>query len=710
MKDQGLSPLSAEIIEERLDELLDAVLSSRRTTVEPAIALAKFSREKQDFSLLWLSIVIKTNSELGYQFICHAPRALAQMEQAIVEKWIIHAMDVYDRLGLYPASEAFADVEGFTRDIASEAVSVTLNETVTILDHYVRGLSGRNLRIEPGNDSYTDTATAWFPPKIHRYANKQNNFILYKAIAAHLCAQIHHGTFRRPSPDSKWLSEHLDSYQEPERARQIFYSLETYRLDAYIARDLPGLGRQMRALALHDIEKELTPAWIQAVHKVEKDSASVNDTLNQLAMLYEDQGIPPCRPWQGVLYPEKAEATASARIHRESRELQEWAAKLLDKPEYDDQVPEVKPLQITTSDDPARRNEWTLEVAGEPINTPERITNLLRSASLDFDAIPPDYLVGGGGGDPQSASQDDILVSDPQDHFCPQNGDWQYDEWDFRRRNYRKNWCILREIDMNPSSEPLVEQTLEKYSGLVSELRRTFEALRGRNRRLKRQPSGDDVDIEAVVEAQAEASAGYEISDLLFTQQRRLERDTAVMFMVDVSGSTKGWINDAERESLVLLCEAVEILGDQYAIYGFSGMTRKRCELYRIKRFDDDYDDKVKARIAGIRPQDYTRMGVAIRHLTKLLQNIEARTRLLVTLSDGKPDDYDGYRGEYGIEDTRQALVEARRAGIHPFCITIDRAAREYLPHMYGEASYTLVNEVKKLPDKVSEIYRRLTT
>ena len=131
--------------------------------------------------------------------------------------------------------------------------------------------------------------------------------------------------------------------------------------------------------------------------------------------------------------------------------------------------------------------------------------------------------------------------------------------------------------------------------------------------------------------------------------------------MVDVSGSTKGWINDAERESLVLLCEALEILGDRYAIYGFSGMTRKRCELYRIKRIDEHYNQEVKARIAGIQPQDYTRMGVTIRHLTRLFKDIDARTQLLITLSDGKPDDYDGYRGEYGIEDTRQALVEAKR-------------------------------------------------
>ena len=104
-------------------------------------------------------------------------------------------------------------------------------------------------------------------------------------------------------------------------------------------------------------------------------------------------------------------------------------------------------------------------------------------------------------------------------------------------------------------------------------------------------------------------------------------------------------------------------------------MTRKRCELYRIKQMDEPYSDEVKSRIAGIEPRDYTRMGVTIRHLTNLLNDVSARTRLLITLSDGKPDDYDGYRGEYGIEDTRQALTEAKQAGIHPFCITIDQQA-----------------------------------
>ena len=269
---------------------------------------------------------------------------------------------------------------------------------------------------------------------------------------------------------------------------------------------------------------------------------------------------------------------------------------------------------------------------------------------------------------------------------------------------------MLRELEVSPHDDDFVRDTLIKYRGLTAHLRRTFEALRGEDKLLKKQPYGDNVDIDALVEAWADTTMGMEMPERLFTKMHKLERDIAVMFMVDMSGSTKGWINDAEREALVLLCESLETLGDRYAIYGFSGMTRKRCEVYRVKRFDEDYSDAVRNRISGIRPRDYTRMGVTIRHLCHLLNQVEARTKLLITLSDGKPDDYDTYRGAYGIEDTRQALIEAKRDGIHSFCITIDSEARDYLPHMYGAVNYAVIDEVRKLPLKVSDIYRRLTT
>jgi nitric oxide reductase NorD protein len=268
----------------------------------------------------------------------------------------------------------------------------------------------------------------------------------------------------------------------------------------------------------------------------------------------------------------------------------------------------------------------------------------------------------------------------------------------------------MREKEVKPVHDDFYRQTLDRHIALVRHLRKSFEAMREEPRLLKRQIYGDEVDIDALVEALADARDGREMSDRLFVRLQRAERNIAVAFMVDMSGSTRGWINEAEREALILLCEALERLGDRYAIYGFSGITRKRCELFRVKTFDERYSDEVRARISGIRPQEYTRMGFAIRHLTRLLGAVEARTRVLVTLSDGRPDDYfDVYRGPYGIEDTRMALLEARRAGIHPFCITIDKDARDYLPHMYGPANYIVIDDVGKLPLKVSDIYRRLT-
>ena len=322
---------------------------------------------------------------------------------------------------------------------------------------------------------------------------------------------------------------------------------------------------------------------------------------------------------------------------------------------------------------------------------------------LDFEefSIPgPSTSSGSQLYDPEAQPEAPDAAEDNQQ--APDESVFLYDEWDFRRRHYRKDWCILRERDMPTGEAAFYSQTIEKYRGCVYTLRRGFEALRARVQRVRHQQVGDEIDLDALVRARIDSLNGEEMSERILSRLERRERDIAVVFMVDVSGSTKGWINDAERECLVLLCEALQILGDRYAIYGFSGMTRKRCELYRIKHINEPYSDEVRARIAGIEPKDYTRMGVTIRHLTHVLNNVSARTRLLITLSDGKPDDYDGYRGEYGIEDTRKALAEAKHAGIHPFCITIDQQAREYLPHMYGAVNYTLIDDVRQLPIRVS--------
>ena len=705
------TPLTIGLIEERLEEILDAVLSSRRTATEPARTLAKRHRPEQDFIFYWLGVIIRTNSEMGFQFVSHASRAFELMDFEGVEAWIIDAMDIYDRHGLYPGSEAFANVHLFAAEYALRPRRVDLEEINGVLDRYVCGLSGRNLHLQKGDDTFTDTETLFLPPEITQYNSSQQNFLLYKATATHLWAQTRYGTFKRKAPGDALLSEKLNRFSDPEQARALFSRLEAHRIDACVRRDFPGITRDLQTLALNTNTADSNPDLQQAMVALESSGTTVEDTLRWVAQsLGRNVVVPEPLPWQGVLKLEQAEAVLTMRIEHEREMLIASLSDMLDElaDEEDKRRFQLHDPQNQDSDEAVM-----LDLDGEAIKSTPEVAELLASILQDFDHIPPEYLAAAGA----SRADASQFVSPPDSNSTPNSSSgttdastvMHYPEWDFRRRHYRKNWCTLREIEMHPSPEPFVEQTLARHRGLVVDLRRTFEALRDGNKRLRHQNSGDDIDLDALITAHADAAAGHEMSDHLFTQHRRIDRDIAVMFMVDVSGSTKGWINDAERESLVLLCEALEILGDRYAIYGFSGMTRKRCELYRIKRFDDDYGADVRARISGIKPQDYTRMGVIIRHLTRLLNTVEARTRLLITLSDGKPDDYDGYRGEYGIEDTRQALLEAKHTGVHPFCITIDHGGHDYLPHMYGAVNYTVIEDVRQLPVRVSDIYRRLT-
>jgi nitric oxide reductase NorD protein len=345
-------------------------------------------------------------------------------------------------------------------------------------------------------------------------------------------------------------------------------------------------------------------------------------------------------------------------------------------------------------------------IRGARVEVDDEIEELIRES----DAIPGAVLVdgseAGGGG---SLSLRSLLEEEEQETEQAEAG-IPYDEWDFKRSGYRKGWCSLFEHDVHPLEEPFVERTLGKYGGSVIILRKKFELLRDEVRTLRRQKEGEEIDIDAAVEALADHRAGLPPREDVFCRLHRDERNIATLFLLDMSGSTKGWINTAEKEALVLMCEALESLRDRYAIYGFSGVTRVRCDFYRIKGFDEQYSSEVKSRIAGILPKDYTRMGPAIRHATNILDAVEARTKLMITLSDGKPEDYDAYKGHHGIEDTRMALGEAGQRGIHSFCITIDREAHEYLPHLYGDVNYTFIDDVKKLPARITDIYTRITT
>jgi nitric oxide reductase NorD protein len=697
-------PLTAAELEAKLDEALDLDASSPHATTPLAQALEPFDREQQDFVLRWSAVIARTNTQMALLFAAQAPEALRRMALADIENWVVRAMDVYDKLGLFPACAVFRDVRAFATEARDMACGVALEDISGVLELFARGLSGRPLKLESHDETYTDTTHLYLPARVARFPDRGNNFRLYKAMVAHQWAQTRYGSFRGN------LGAALKRHPDPARALRLFHALETIRLDARLARDLTGLHRDMGELRAILNEPLWPEAWASKIEPLRAPEASVEDTLALLGELYNTE-LPAPVCYQGVMRPEDVEAAIAARMAREKEEFRTALVQMLGDKEGEHQESAERGMlagRFRVIQDEERPGEFTLNLDGKPIAPPEDVRALMDSILQDLGNIPEDYLTAAGDGGYRRASEEK-KAEDVWKGVYHEEGAFLYNEWDYRRNHYRKHWCVLREVDVPPVDEPFVARTRHKYAGLIHGLRKTFEALRGEEKRLKKQIHGDNVDFDALVEAWADMHTGRELSERLFTKLHKLERNIAVIFMVDMSGSTKGWINDAERESLVLLCEALEVLGDRYAIYGFSGMTRKRCDLYRIKRFDEPYGELAQRRIAGIQPKDYTRMGVTIRHLTKLLGEVEARTKLLITLSDGKPDDYDGYRGEYGIEDTRQALIEAKRAGIHPFCITIDTEARDYLPHMYGAVNWTLIDDVRKLPLKVSDIYRRLT-
>lgn len=344
----------------------------------------------------------------------------------------------------------------------------------------------------------------------------------------------------------------------------------------------------------------------------------------------------------------------------------------------------------------------------EHLELPAELRKLAGEITDDLGSLPSFYIAsasqraGGQGKSPTKGPQ--------QETGEALQGGLLYDEWDFRRQGFRKNWCRLNPKRLDAVKGTFVSHTLAKYRGQIMQMKRQFEMMRTRHLFVGRQRDGEDVDLDALTEAHGDLRAGLVPSERLFVRLQRDERDIAALFLVDMSSSTEGWVGTALKESLVLLSEALDALGDRYAIYGFSGMRRTRSEIYHIKGFAEPSTEEIRGRIAAIAPLDYTRMGPPIRHCTKVLAQVDARVRLLIILTDGKPEDYDDYKGEYAIEDTRHALLEAKNAGIHPFCITIDREARHYMGHMFGEINYTFINDVRKLPRRVPEIYRMLTS
>ncbi len=760
--------MELEALKAKFYELVAPSLPNEWDVEEALSHLVTEDGEQIDDIFAQIPAIWPVSHSLCFAYLTVANSVLNGLAVEELSLWVHTLLDRYETSGLHGAQLFMGDVErNFICHLRGQG-GLRLSEVRSRLQPYVNGLAGREMPLIAADCAGTNTECIFLPYTLGLFASNEKNFLLYKLMVSFQWASIEAGTFIVPQTPNSFdassthpLEHYFSNFIVPANARSLYHFFETGRVLSFLQDELPGLMREAAALLprlplsadtalttnlLDRLQQGLLRGkWLAGGRSETDDRArsllqrcQVMDADNRdsldavqclMPLLTDEEVLSETQPFifQGPL--RLQEVLSIQMKQRQERELRFIKALTIHLQQFlpknaleavDDNSNEkmiasqqgqdlalVVETEKQAQPDPHMQPLTSVRIDNQEIPLNEELTELAEQIRQDLGSLPDEYVSSavGKGGQGYSASHP-VVPDEGQGILAPV----VYDEWDYRRKGFRKNWCVVTEKEITPVQTSFIEQTLQKYRGQIRRLRHQFELMQTNEHFIRRQRDGNDIDLDALVESLADIHAGRPPSDRLFIRLAREQRDIAVYFLVDMSNSTAGWVGQAIKESLVLICEAMEVLNDRYGIYGFSGMRRLRCELFPIKRLDERYSEVVRQRIGAMGPREYTRMAPAIRHMTSLFTQVEAKIRLLIVLSDGKPEDYDDYKGEYAIEDTRHALMEAKTKGIHPFCITIDRQAHDYMAHMYGEVNYIFIDEVSQLPARMPEIYRTLTT
>ncbi len=525
--------------------------------------------------------------------------------------------------------------------------------------------------------------------------------------------------------------------------RELVLLLEADAADADLVRALPGLKEPLRALRERALAARPPLADFPAPRRALEEALREQMARDPAAAPQHspDQSASRARDWAATLAAAGAAgpllkdlwtgelrtptaANAPARVVGEPPEAAARAAKSARLT----RTPRVR--EAADGEDDTKPGAWMVQTS-QPHETAADAYGLQRPTDRDVDTAAEDFAEDLSDlaearqiATPGQASE--ILLAEEAPEAPARragqalaekaagSGVFDYPEWDFSAAGYRQ---IGARVHVEPAvcGDPAwVRATLEEHRALLASVRRGFELLKAERSELRRQLDGDEIDLEALVEARADFAAGLPLSQAVYRTSRPARRSLAITLLVDISGSTDSWVSagrrviDVEREALLLVCLALEGLREAYCVLGFSGQGAQRVTVRELKRFDEPYSEAVALRIAGLEPEHYTRAGAALRHASAGLMQQSVRHRLLLLLSDGKPNDDDHYEGRYGVEDLRQAVVEARLQGISAFCLTIDRSASSYLARIFGAHHYALLREPERLPAALLAWLRRL--
>jgi len=285
------------------------------------------------------------------------------------------------------------------------------------------------------------------------------------------------------------------------------------------------------------------------------------------------------------------------------------------------------------------------------------------------------------------------------------------DEWDYTKESYLKDYCLLTPIYIKSEQEKELDHQTQRLANKVKEEFATYAFNRVKEKNL---PFGEELNLDAWI-AYATSSTKSQEKQNFFENVVRKQRDLSTLILADISLSTEAMVTnelnilDIIKQSLFVFADALDTLDDPLAIYAFSSVKNSKVRYHVLKNFNEAYSAQIRGRIDDLRAGYYTRLGAAIRQSTRILEKQGSQNKLMLIISDGKPNDVDKYEGRYGVEDTKKAILEARKFGIIPFCITVDSESYEYLPQIFGKDGYTYIRDIKKLPEALPEIYLGLT-
>jgi len=688
----------------------------------------------------WVHLIEQVSDESSVEgaveFVRHTPELLIQLSLKELAQWARFGLDVIKGEKRFAY---FSLKSQESRDaIARYRTGLHLEAAKKILLLYSEALTGeliiiRNTLDLPemihGNQRLWgsfDTRRIYLPDLVKEYEDDQDNLRMYRVMMMHLISHRQFGTLALALEEVRELAENrhlgilfelIEDNRVDYLAAQAFHGL-TRDIDLLISKSPQGFTQRGSAAGLSGPGKNSLPAVINYLtgffrgeqdnlkqlvpgrfheryqifwEKVEETGASAAESLHMARIfldLIEELG------WDknGLLKAGNLKYRGNIRF-----DLIYLAAKIDEK----ERGPKLA--------GPEEKNGLS-RLIGKAKKPVQEAVKSGQEVNFNSDA----YL-----------NLKKLLSQFNEDEENPYRMVAYYDEWDRSLNDYKKDWCRVREVVMKPSSGLTVAKALEEHGGLISTLKRYFGMLRpDRFAKYGRQEDGEDIDIDAVVEAMVELQADVSPDNGFYIRRDKRERNVAVGFLLDLSYSTEEKVAETEKtlldveiESVVVMAEALEVLDDSYAIYGFHSDNRDKVNFYVVKDFEETYTDEVKMRFGGLKSYGMTRLAAAVRHAVAKMEKVQAAIKILIILSDGRPFDFDYNSGLtkdheefYAETDTRVALREAKMKGINPFCITVDNRGQDYLEYIYGNVSYIIIDDVNALPAKLTETYKNLTT